>query len=278
MYTKQYWKDLFSKQTLLEWFMVGTFLFGMVFFSIFDISNSGLVISGNWKSSSAYAVIGQILVLLASFTSALVVMNRMHRMKQELPFLLVGALLTGMGLLMIGYSGWDAGRTSSMGPGVVQIFVFGMSALSGLSKFGNQEEDVIPAKKKLFSIELAIAIGVVLFTILPYYIIFDKLSASIVLDKTGSVIDGAHKQHSIDWVQWLGILGFSFSSAAIVVMVLFRWTWTFVFWTIANVIFVVFYILMKTVHDVPLLSLAAISGLFTVIDFYILIRWIKDQR
>ncbi len=268
MYSIKYWKELFSKQTILEWIMVGTFLFGMVFFSIFDI-NKGVVASPNWTSKNAYSIIGQILVLLASFTSALVVMNRMHRMKQELPFLLVGALLTGMGLLMIGYAGWDAGFTSSMGPGVVQIFVFGMSALSGLSKYRNSEEDVIPAKKKVFSIELAIAIGVVLFTIFPYYMIFDKLSAKVI---------NGHEQHSIDWVQWLGILGFSFSSGAIVVMVLFRWTWTFVFWTIANVIFVVFYILMKAVHGAPLLSLAAISGLFTVIDFYILIRWIKDQK
>ncbi|TCG10542.1 nicotinamide mononucleotide transporter, partial [Mycoplasma todarodis] len=195
------------------------------------------------------------------------VMNRMHRMKQELPFLLVGALLTGMGLLMIGYSGWDSGFTSSMGPGVVQIFVFGMSALSGLSKFKDHEEDILPAKKKVLSIELVIAIAVTLLTILPYYMIFDKLS------EPGK---GAHEH--LHWVQWLGILGFSFSSAAIVVMVLFRWTWTFVFWTIANVIFVVFYILMKVVNGVPLLSLAAISGLFTVIDFYILIRWIKDQK
>ncbi|NQZ28807.1 MAG: hypothetical protein HRT98_00245 [Mycoplasmatales bacterium] len=267
MYTIKYWKELFKKQTILEWFMVGTFLFGMVFFSIFDI-NKGLVASPNWTSGNVYAIIGQILVLLASFTSALVVMNRMHRMKQELPFLLVGALLTGMGLLMIGYSGWNTGFTSSMGPGVVQIFVFGMSALSGLSKFKDHEEDVIPAKKKVLSIELVIAITVTLLTIFPYYMIFDKLSAR----------GDGQRQHQIDWVQWLGILGFAFSSAAIVVMVLFRWTWTFVFWTIANVIFVVYYILMKVVHDVPLLSLAAISGLFTVIDFYILIRWIKDQK
>ncbi|TCG11783.1 hypothetical protein [Mycoplasma marinum] len=265
MFTKEYWKELFRKQSIIEWVMVSIFLVGMVFFSIFDIKD-GIVVSINW-TKSPFSQIGQILVLIASFISTLVVMNRMHRMKQELPFLLLGSLLTGMGLLMIGYSGFSTGNTSSMGPGVVQMFVFGMSALSGLAKFQNIEENVIPAKKKLLSIELVIALSVVAITIFPFYMIFDKLSAR-------SNVPG----EAIDWVEWLGIIAFAFSSAAIVVMVLFRWTWTFIFWTIANIIFVIYYVLLKTQHGVPILSLVAISGLFTVIDFYILLRWIKDQK
>ncbi|MCP4336940.1 MAG: nicotinamide mononucleotide transporter [Mycoplasma sp.] len=265
MFNKKYWLELIKKQSWFEWFMVISFFILMVFFSIADIDkNYNLMINSNWNSGSI-AIMGQTLILLSSFLVSMTVLNRVHRMKQELPFLLATSSFTGIGLLMLGYSGFmkeDGWSSSLMGPGMVQLFVFGMSALSGLAKYGESKENVIPAKKKFVCKELIIALVVVISSIGPYFMIFDKFGPANAAGK------------SINWWDWFGIIGFAFSSAAIVVMVLFRWTWTFIFWTVANIIFVIYYALIPS----SVLPLIIISTLFTIVDFYILIRWIKDQK
>lgn len=269
MFNKTYIKELFKKQTLMEWIIISVFFTGMLLFSICDINN-GLVVSSQWKNGTQGAI-GQFFILLASFAATITIMNRMHRFKQELPFLLVGALFTGLGLIMQGYQLWstypDAGA-STMAPGLIQLFVFGMSALAGFASFRNHTENVVPAQRKFWSKDLMIGLTVILITIYPFYLIFDKLIAG------NSQTSGV----AIDYIEWIGIIGFSFSTGAIVMMVIFRWTWTFIFWTIANISFVIYYLLVKTQHDIPLLSLVIISGLFTVADFYILLRWLKDQK
>ncbi len=267
MFNKTYWKNLIKKQTILEWIIISIFAIGMTFFSIFDI-NGTIVLSSNWSANNPYSIVGQLLILISAFVAILVVMNRIHRLKQEMVFLLTCSLLTGLGLLMTGYANFGGKcSTGSMAPGVVQMFIFGMSALSGLSKYKDNGEDIVPAKKKLLSIELVIAILATLITIFPFYMLFDKLGSSTNAKGSG-----------IKWVDWLGIIAFSLSTAAIICMVIFRWAWTFVFWTFANITFVIYYILLKTEINIPLLSLAAISGLFTVVDFYILLRWNYDQK
>ena len=265
MYTKDYWKDLIKKMTILEWIMIVFFLFFIMFFSIFDIVQQKICLSSNW-TYSWLTIIGQIFIMISGIFATLTVMNRMHRFKQEMPFLLLGAITTGIGLIFEGYSHWitsnGAEGTLTMAPGIIQLFIFGMSALGGLSHFSKSETNVIPAKKKFLSMELIIAISVVLITLIPFYMLFAKLLAN------NNQVGG----EAINSIAWIGILAFSFSSAAIIVMTLFRWTWTFIFWNIANILFVIYYI------EINALAVAAICMLFTTITFYILFKWLKDQK
>ncbi|MCC3161074.1 MAG: hypothetical protein K4H23_05080 [Mollicutes bacterium PWAP] len=265
MFSKNYWKELLKKQTVFEWIWQSIFLTVMLFFSILDI-NGGLVLNSSLKSGRFLPTFGQILIIFGALAASLIVMNRLHRFKQELPFLLLGTILTGLGLLMQGYDsslqGGDMGGL--MSPGMIQIFIFGMSSLAGLAKVINNKSNVSKLNSKIFSIEMLVSILSILIVIGPFYMIFDRFAASSTTSLT----------NNMNWIEWIGIIGFAFSTSAIIIMTIWRWQWTLVLWTISNILFITYYLILYIDLGYPVLALVLICSLYFFVDLYILGKWI----
>lgn len=270
MFTKNYWNELIKKMTIFEWCMIIFAWLLIEFFSIADIdSNHHLIINPLW-TGKWIGTVGQLIIMISGTCSALTVMNRLHRFKQEIVWLLVGEVSIGIGMMIVGYSAYFYPSANNipaftLAPGIIITFIFGMSALGGFTHFSKKETNVIPAKRKFLSKELMIAIGFTLMSIIPFYILFSTLQANTTKGSTGDI-------GVVTWKTWMGILAFSFACAAMVVMTLYRWTWTLIFWNISNLLFIIFYI------ESNIFALAAIGFLFFMVTFYALAKWLKDQK